>query len=648
MSTSGTTGDPTLVPEKWGGGGGRPTIITRDFWGMGVRPGDHVALVLFTFRGPTYGLFQGLGTVPVLFDFDPAEMERFCELSLALPTDRALQLRVGAHQRGARRVRAARLRSRGRVRVVQGRRVRGRAAEPACACARRGVGRRAVRAHRHRRRHRRVRVPRARRPALLGGHRAGRGPRSRRHRRRGRRRAVRAGRDVAVQPHRAADPLPLRRRRAPHARSVRLRAHARAGVADRAQGRRDRRRRPAGAADRRVGRGRVGRRVRDGPVPGDPRRRAGRRLRLRVGYAPAYGTGGDACATTCAARCATAIGLEPDVELVPTRRCSSSVRRTRSRGSHRDDRRRCWGVGRYEDGDGRVTWEISDAEIQRDMGERGARARRLGVTGGDRVLFCSMLSEAGQFWPFVVGAMLVGRAALVRRRQRGRRGAGRDVHCGSSQYRAVLGVTGAILDGLDALGHSYADTFGVSTSSAPARRVRCGWSTPGWRRTTSWCAGRRSPIGVATRRARARRRRRVAARRRRDGRPRARHQPRPRATEFVRATDRGLRRARRRRHRSRDPREACMTRALISADNHVFEPVTLWQERLPARSAPEGRGSNARRLARDGDRGHARPQAHAGERRAAAAKPRSRTSSGSRRRRRRPRRAAEATWRSTA
>jgi phenylacetate-CoA ligase len=82
MSTSGTTGDPTLVPEKWGGGGGRPAVITRDFWGMGVRPGDHIALVLFTFRGPTYGLFQGLGTIPILFDFDPREMERFCELSL--------------------------------------------------------------------------------------------------------------------------------------------------------------------------------------------------------------------------------------------------------------------------------------------------------------------------------------------------------------------------------------------------------------------------------------------------------------------------------------------------------------------------------------------------------------------------------------
>jgi phenylacetate-CoA ligase len=83
-STSGTTGDPTLVPEQWGAGGlTSPAIITRDLWGWGVRPGDHIALVLFTFRGPTYGLFQHtLGTTPILIDFDPNEMERFCELSL--------------------------------------------------------------------------------------------------------------------------------------------------------------------------------------------------------------------------------------------------------------------------------------------------------------------------------------------------------------------------------------------------------------------------------------------------------------------------------------------------------------------------------------------------------------------------------------
>ena len=82
-STSGTTGDPTLVPEQWGARSGGPSIITRDMWGWGVRPGDYVALVLFTFRGPTYGLFQGsLGTTPILLDFDAGEMERFCELSL--------------------------------------------------------------------------------------------------------------------------------------------------------------------------------------------------------------------------------------------------------------------------------------------------------------------------------------------------------------------------------------------------------------------------------------------------------------------------------------------------------------------------------------------------------------------------------------
>jgi phenylacetate-CoA ligase len=81
MSTSGTTGDPTLVPEQWGRGRG-PAALARDFWGMGVRPGDHVSLVLFTFRGPTYGFVQGMGGVPLLFDFQPDEMRRLAEASL--------------------------------------------------------------------------------------------------------------------------------------------------------------------------------------------------------------------------------------------------------------------------------------------------------------------------------------------------------------------------------------------------------------------------------------------------------------------------------------------------------------------------------------------------------------------------------------
>ena len=82
-STSGTTGDPTLVAEMWGGGFvGRPAIMYRDFWGMGVRPGDHFSLFLFTFRGPTYGFVQQLGAVPLLFDYDLAEIERLLRMSL--------------------------------------------------------------------------------------------------------------------------------------------------------------------------------------------------------------------------------------------------------------------------------------------------------------------------------------------------------------------------------------------------------------------------------------------------------------------------------------------------------------------------------------------------------------------------------------
>ena len=81
MSTSGTTGDPTLVAERWGGAPDWPALMFRDFWGMGVRPGDFVSLFLFTFRGPTYGFVQGLGAVPLLFDYDRSELERLLRLS---------------------------------------------------------------------------------------------------------------------------------------------------------------------------------------------------------------------------------------------------------------------------------------------------------------------------------------------------------------------------------------------------------------------------------------------------------------------------------------------------------------------------------------------------------------------------------------
>ena len=81
MSTSGTTGDPTLVPERWGtdrSGMG----LNRDFWEIGARPGDHVVLPMFTFRGPIYMSAHGIGAVPIILDHSPAELPRLCELAL--------------------------------------------------------------------------------------------------------------------------------------------------------------------------------------------------------------------------------------------------------------------------------------------------------------------------------------------------------------------------------------------------------------------------------------------------------------------------------------------------------------------------------------------------------------------------------------
>jgi hypothetical protein len=112
------------------------------------------------------------------------------------------------------------------------------------------------------------------------------------------------------------------------------------------------------------------------------------------------------------------------------------------------------------------------------MGSATRALEAIGVRGGDRVLFCSMLAESGQFWPFIVGAMLSGAQLSCADASEGEavRVAmfARLVH-----YRAVLGVTGAILDGLDELGHSYADVFGMidivgARPSAYARLVDAG------------------------------------------------------------------------------------------------------------------------------------------------------------------------------
>ena len=82
-STSGTTGDPTLVPsamppEPDAGGRG---LMVRTLWEIGVRPGDHILVVLFTFRGQIWPQRAHLlGATPVFLDHTPAAVPRLLEL----------------------------------------------------------------------------------------------------------------------------------------------------------------------------------------------------------------------------------------------------------------------------------------------------------------------------------------------------------------------------------------------------------------------------------------------------------------------------------------------------------------------------------------------------------------------------------------
>jgi hypothetical protein len=81
------------------------------------------------------------------------------------------------------------------------------------------------------------------------------------------------------------------------------------------------------------------------------------------------------------------------------------------------------------------------------MGSASRRLQELGIGGGDRVLFCSMLAEAGQFWPWIVGVML-SNAQLSCADATAAEAARVAMFCRLITYRAVVGVTDMLLDGL--------------------------------------------------------------------------------------------------------------------------------------------------------------------------------------------------------
>ena len=269
--------------------------------------------------------------------------------------------------------------------------------------------------------------------------------------------------------------------------------------------------------------------------------------------------------------------------------------------------------GRYDGPDGPVSWEIAHDEIQRDLGSAMRRLGELGVGSGDRVLFCSMLSEAGQFWPWILGAMLGGRPALLRRRHGGRGPAGRDVlpvaplRRRARRHRRPPRRPRRARSALRRRVRRRPDRRRPARGRAPA------WPPPVWPRPrwpcwappSPWQPVRTGPARVdETEWERHRRRRRTPPR----------HRP-PGAGHPVRDRTHGDMGQDLRTGRAPSGGETVSKRSLISADNHVFEPVTLWQERLPAQLPRPGAARRAgRRLVVPGDRGHARPQAGQGRR----------------------------------
>lgn len=120
-----------------------------------------------------------------------------------------------------------------------------------------------------------------------------------------------------------------------------------------------------------------------------------------------------------------------------------------------------WGVGQWVDRDGlRRSWPVTHTEIQRAMGHAPKVLSELGVGAGGRVLWCSMLSEAAQVWPFVVATMLSG-AQLSCADATAAEAPRVAMFTRLIDYRAVMFVSGAILDGLDELGLAYRDVFGA-------------------------------------------------------------------------------------------------------------------------------------------------------------------------------------------
>jgi phenylacetate-CoA ligase len=68
MSSSGTTGDATLFAEKFDRWAPLGASNARDYWELGLRPGDHTLPPSVTFRGAGHSAERVIGTIPLSFN----------------------------------------------------------------------------------------------------------------------------------------------------------------------------------------------------------------------------------------------------------------------------------------------------------------------------------------------------------------------------------------------------------------------------------------------------------------------------------------------------------------------------------------------------------------------------------------------------
>ena len=140
-----------------------------------------------------------------------------------------------------------------------------------------------------------------------------------------------------------------------------------------------------------------------------------------------------------------------------------------------------WGVGTFVSEGAAVDLPVAPADFEADTAAAGRALGSLGIGAGDRVLIVGLVSECAHLVPFHAalrrcGAILSGADATVFDAPRT---AKLTRQLGA---RAVLGVNGAVLDGLEAEGFDLAEVFGaapvVGARPDAAARLRGAGVTP--------------------------------------------------------------------------------------------------------------------------------------------------------------------------